>query len=341
MKRYSAAACAAATLALCPAVHAQSSSTVYGIMDGFVEFAKGDARTTKLQSGGMSGSRLGFKGTEDLGGGLKAVFQIEHGLAIDTGTVTQGGVFWGRQAYVGLSSDLGALTLGRQLNPNFLTADAGDPFGTGLGSAYSSGILTLLNGARTNNSVVYTSPKWGGFSTTLLGAAGEGVTGKFFSADVRYAAGPLAVALGLAHKDDFGAAAPEKASSVLLTGVYDFGVAALMAGVQTVKDLTQAAATEDDRTEFYIGGKAPVGPGTIMAMVASGKTKDVAGTKAKEVSLGYEYTLSKRTNLYAIGSIIDNDDNTAFTTNGATSDGPVVSAGNKVRSLGVGIRHRF
>lgn len=340
MKVFKVAACAATAIMVCSVAHAQSSVTLYGVADAFAEFGKGDARTTKLQSGGMSGSRLGFRGSEDLGGGLKALFQIETGIALDTGTTTQGGVMWGRQALVGLESGFGTVTLGRQYNPHFLTADSADPFGTALGSPFSSGILSLVGGSRADNSVVYATPKFGGFSATLLGAAGEGTTGKLYSADVRFSSGPLAVAAGLARKDDFGAAT-EKASSVLLTGVYDFGAVALLGGAQWVKNLTQVANVADDRTELYAGIKAPIGAGVVLAMYATGKTKDVSGSKAHEVSLGYDHFLSKRTDLYVIGSVIDNGSGTAFTTNGATSAGPDVSVGNNVRSLGVGIRHRF
>ena len=83
--------------------------------DAFLQVADGDETLTRLQSGGLNGSRLGFRGVEDLGGGLRALFTLEHGINLDDGSVGQSGVFWGRQVFVGLgSSTAGQLTLGRQ-----------------------------------------------------------------------------------------------------------------------------------------------------------------------------------------------------------------------------------
>ncbi|HEX7647654.1 MAG TPA: porin, partial [Noviherbaspirillum sp.] len=113
---------------------AQTAVSVYGLMDlGVVAESGGPGGSLlKLTSGISAGSRIGFRGTEDLGDGLKAKFVIESGIAADTGGVTQGGLVYGRQAFVGLDGHFGSLTAGRQYAPHFLAIDDIDPFGTGL-----------------------------------------------------------------------------------------------------------------------------------------------------------------------------------------------------------------
>jgi predicted porin len=321
--------------------HAQSTVTIYGVVDEYLQAGHSSVgTTTKLESGGESGSRIGFKGQEELGGGLKAVFTLESGLAADTGTITQGGVMWGRQAFVGLSSTtLGALTLGRQYNLNYVEIDAGDPFGTGLGGLYASGIMSVVGGARVNNSVTYAAPVFGGVQATLFGALGEGTTGKQYAGDLRYSAGPLTLGANYVRKDAFGA--QTDASSALVSAAYDFGPVKLVGQVQQVKNLTQVLNRNDDRLEYFLGAQMPFGPHRLSAMIGSGKTKDVANTRATQLSVGYQYAMSKRTDLYAIASDIKNDSAANYTTSGATGVGPTNVAGHDVRSVSFGIRHRF
>ena len=111
---------------------AQSNVTVYGIFDmALVRESGGTASSTKMTSGVESGSRIGFKGTEDLGGGMSAIFLVENGFQGDTGAMGQGGLLFGRQAYVGLQGSAGTVTLGRQYTPQYLAVAAVDPFGSG------------------------------------------------------------------------------------------------------------------------------------------------------------------------------------------------------------------
>src|ERR1700754_3206736 len=114
---------AAAFVAANPA-HAQSNSAIYGIVDVFGQYIDGASRIARVQSGGRNGSRLGFRGTEDLGDGFKAIYTLEMGLNIDDGTFGQGGVAFGRQAFVGLRDWWGEATLGRQQSSlYYLTTD--------------------------------------------------------------------------------------------------------------------------------------------------------------------------------------------------------------------------
>jgi predicted porin len=335
-----AAGAVVAAASFAPLAHAQTQVTVYGVLDEYIQVGKGAGTTTKVESGGQSGSRLGFKGQEELGGGLKSIFLMEHGVAADTGGVTQGGVFWGRQIYVGLAStQFGSVTLGRQYNLVFTAVDFSDPFSTGLGSLYSSGIISGVGGSRLNNSAIYQSPNIGPVVITLQGALGEGTTGKQYGADIKYVGGPLTLGGTYTKKDSFGA--QTDASSGLLSATYDFGFLKLMGEVQEVKNLTQALNVNDDRTEYALGAQIPFGPHLVSLVAGQGKFKDVANSKATEVSLGYQYTLSKRTNLYVVASNIKNGNGTALTANGATGSGPVTVNGQDVRAAQFGIRHRF
>lgn len=320
---------------------AQSSVTIYGIADIYMQAARVNGDTTaRLESGGESGSRLGFRGQEDLGAGLRGIFALETGIGLDNGGVTQGGVMWGRQAYVGLSGNsIGSLTLGRQYSLLFSAVDNSDPFSTGLGSAFSSGIVSTLGGARMNNSVLYTSPKFGPVTVGVQGALGEATTGRQWATNVRVASGPFTLEGVYTSKQAFGNQVTGRAA--LLGGTYDLGFMKMFGEVQTVKNLTQAVAVDDDRTEIMLGAQVPFGPHRITAGVGTSKVKNVSGSRAKEFSLGYQYAMSKRTDLYVIGSAIDNGSATAYTANGATGSAPTPLAGGDVRAVQVGMRHRF
>jgi predicted porin len=147
---------------------AQSNVTIYGIVDaGLVRESGGVAGSVNnLSSGVASGSRIGFKGKEDLGGGLTAVFQIENGFNVDTGAAGQSGLLFGRQAFVGLTGKFGAVTLGRQYTPYYKTLrDVGDPFGA-VSLAGRAGNLFATN-TRTDNMVEYVSPSFAGMRADL------------------------------------------------------------------------------------------------------------------------------------------------------------------------------
>ena len=153
---------------------AQSNVTIYGIVDaGLVRESGGPTGSvTNLSSGVASGSRIGFKGKEDLGGGLAAVFQIENGFNVDTGAAGQSGVLFGRQAFVGLSGKFGAATLGRQYTPYYKTLrDIGDPFGA-VSLAGRAGNLFATN-TRTDNLVEYLSTSSAAMRADRVGGAGE------------------------------------------------------------------------------------------------------------------------------------------------------------------------
>ena len=151
--------------------HAQSSVTLYGVADAAVERVKGATSKTRMVSGQQQGSRWGLRGSEDLGGGLKAVFQIESGLNITTGELAQGGRGFGRQSYVGLAGGFGAIRLGRQYSPMDEIA--------GVIGTKSYDVLSVVpiigNGDynRVNSAVTYLSPSFGGTSFQVQYSQGD------------------------------------------------------------------------------------------------------------------------------------------------------------------------
>lgn len=169
---------ASVLLAVCGAAHADVSSvTLYGLIDYGVNYQSNSAggRIIGGASGIMQGSRWGFKGVEDLGGGLSAIFQLENGFDLGKGTALQGGTLFGRQAYVGLSSNAyGTLTLGRQYDSlvTFVESRMNSANYGGGTTAHPGDLDNLNNSKRVNNSVKYASPNFGGF--TVGGVYGFG-----------------------------------------------------------------------------------------------------------------------------------------------------------------------
>ncbi len=322
---------------------AQTNVTVYGLVDAGLTFQGGGANgsETKLATGVQSGNRLGFKGTEDLGGGLKANFQLESGFTIDDGVSGQGGRLFGRQAWVGLSGGFGAVGLGRQYTPLFIAVDSIDPFGTGLAGATTN--LMYVGGVRANNAITYSTPAMGGFSANLLyglgEVAGDNAANRNLGISVGYANGPVSAVL--AYESQADATNTNKNKATFLGGTYDFGVAKLHAAYETEK-LDIAGA---DFRDYMLGVSAPLGAGTIMASYIQKKDRvDGSDAGGKQFAIGYTYALSKRTNLYTSFAQINNDSAGQNTVCDATNCGGPTTApnpGENSRAFNVGIRHKF
>jgi predicted porin len=184
--------------------HAQSSVTLYGIIDeGFnINTNSGGKHLYNLSSGVLQGSRFGLRGTEDLGGGLKAIFVLENGFDVNSGKLGQGGLMFGRQAYVGLSSQFGTVTLGRQYDSvvDYVgPLEAGDQWG-GYIAAHPGDVDNFNNAYRTNNTVKYTSQNYNGLTFggtySFGGQAGNFTGNQIWSLGAGYNNGPLVLGVG-------------------------------------------------------------------------------------------------------------------------------------------------
>lgn len=350
------------------AASAQSSVTIYGVVDlavqksnggntyspGVCEVAAATAtcgplgtKAWKLQQ--STASRLGFRGNEDLGGGLSAQFQIEHRFTPDDGAA--GSIFWGGRSYVQLTSAAaGSIYLGREYAPYFWLAAKSDPFGLD-GVGQNTGYLYLLSGAhetgmgnnglptgnpagRHTNAVGYKTPNLGGLTANVAVGLGEGTlaAGRDTGFNVEYAAGPIYAGVGYGKKTG-GNAANDGNTLVNFALHYDFGVAKLIGYYGRSKTGVNSDATNKF---FLIGATAPLGPGLLKASFGNLSAEPVGAAeeiKIKKFAVGYNYNLSKRTNLYADFSTARDDLDFAITSNGAASKNSSAYA--------FGVRHTF
>ncbi len=324
-------------LTLLPAAAiAQSTVTVYGVMDLNINVDQGSkaaGRLVQLSSGqtGQAGSRLGFKGVEDLGGGLSALFVLEAGILPDSGLSDQGGVLFGRTAIVGLSGSAGTLRLGRLSTPAWTVQTRIDPFAIGLAGDMSR--LFGTTGRRTDNTINYSSPTVNGVNVELAYAAGEqpgnAAKARQLGASASYEKGPLLLAAShhIANSNPSGLLAPVKTKTSLLGAVYDFGPLA----VHLAYDANRNGFALNTR-DLLIGVTIPVGQGKVMADVIRKTDRVLADADARMAAIAYIHRLSARTSVYTSYSHLSNDSKAKY---------QVELAGRSDTFYNVGMRHAF
>ena len=331
----------AALTAFAGVASAQSSVTLFGIVDLSARNVKnGTAGSLKtLSTNGQASSRLGFRGVEDLGGGMRAGFWLEGDISGDTGGTGQ---TWQRRSTVSLLGGFGEVRLGRDYTPTFLSFSAFDPFGyVGVASpANVRGVFLASGGAttavRANNTINYFLPAMGGLYGSVQVAAGEGVQGnKYTGARLGYAAGPLNVT-GAYGKTDKTGTMVDDLTTFVVGASFNMGFATLQ-GVYEKADYSTA-----DRKMFTVSAVVPLGSGNLKAQYtkASGSS---AAFDAKQFGVGYVYNLSKRTSLYTNYGSIKNE-GTATTGGRATSSGSgpaFTRGGEKSTGYEFGMRHDF
>ena len=327
------------------AASAQSSVTLYGKIDLGMVYDAGSAsgKSVRLDSGVTGGSRIGFKGVEDLGGGTKFSFQLETGFCADSAAgapnfCTGGNNFMGRQAHGDLTGAFGALSAGRQYSLGFNNLATIDPFGAGFaGQAnnVSAAGLYLVDpsGIRLNNSVIYSTPNAAGFTGSVEASFGEQTcnwqANRETGGGLNYAAGPAYA--GVTYYDLSNSSGNGSAKKVLTVGgTYDFGVVKIHGLGQSVT----GTSTLDYRS-FMAGVTVPIGQAQILASYVHHDDRTAADLNASQFGVGVLYALSKRTSVYSSAARIQNRNGAAFLVGNATATG----TGDK--SFDVGIVHNF
>jgi len=326
---------ALAVLAASGAAFAQSNVTLYGVADIWFGQTSGTGVETQtvLESGGVSGSRWGVKGSEDLGGGLKANFLLEQGFKIDTGAGAAGQAF-SRQSYVGFSGGFGEVKLGKMWTAYDDISGAGN---SAFDSALAPSGIWKSTGYNANpaNSMYYASPSMSGFSGAISYSLGENKTaatdaGNVTSVHVKYEGGPVYVGLGFQSEKATGNATAVEFTR--LNGSYAFGAAKLLAGYG------KFANGNAETTEWELGADYSISS-TLAISGGIAKSNDNAASgdaSRKAIGLAAAYSMSKRTTLYAGYSQLDNDHGANYAIGNLSP-----AAGDKHEVMMAGMRHRF
>jgi GBP family porin len=333
---------AAVLLSIGGVAAAQSSLNLYGVIDLGLQWNRQYASATGtqesiwgVQSGYQNGSRWGLSGAEALGGGWQAIFTLEDGFDASTGTVAQGGVLFGRQAWAGVQGPWGSVVLGRIATPSSGTGSwdlfgAVDPFAAGFGINTIGSTFVAANSLREDNAALYVTPDWHGlkaavgysFNQSAAEVAPQDGNTRITNLALSYGGGPWRAvatydviaypAAGTPNQSNAGK--PDE--KLLQLGVnYDFrivtlyaawaeqtGISAIRAGVSIAPPSGLAAY---DNRAWMLGASVPIGRGLLMGsyQYADAKNYLVAGGSAFEPDyavwgLAYTYPLSMRTNLY-------------------------------------------
>lgn len=315
--------------------HAQSSVNLYGVLDiavGSFQYSGTPGSTdnkhiTKVDSNPMVTSYVGFKGTEDLGDGLKAGFMIETFLRPDTGEAGRSGTdpFWGRAANVWLQNGLGKLTVGRQSNLLFGQVASFNPFGGAFGL---SPAVRLTFGKWGNdkgdsgwsNAVTYNTPNIAGFTGTVQTQAGEATDhseGSSYGLGAGYASGPFAIAgswqtVRSAEAPKPAFAAGQRQTFGLLGASYDAGFAKFFAQYGKFGNNGFSTTSRINTNLYQLGASVPVtASGKVLASFGESKEKPTEGgttpvTRHGILTLAYDHWLSKRTDVY-LAFMMDNE----------------------------------
>ena len=325
------------------AASAQTANvTLYGVVDTYLANLRvnnGGKSQNVLDAGGLSGSRWGLRGSEALGGGLNAVFTIENGFDSSNGAIGQGGKLFGRQAYVGLNGGFGSLPVGRQYSPIFYVGCSADLDCYSNPSVITNQFLLIdsTTTLRIDNSVIYKTPNMGGFTAQAMYAfgevAGSSSAGRTLGLNGEYSNGPIYAGLGWGDRKN--ATGQTIARNVLGGASYNFGVATLSA---SYFEFNNPSSTAAKIKAFHVGATVPLGAFSVIAQI--GQLKQ-GSAKQTDIMLGGDYTLSKRTNLYARYINANNNASSAFALPGMGGVAGAVNAGQDPSAFAVGVRHRF
>lgn len=359
-KKIIALAIAAAISAPALALADTANVTVYGQANVSYDITKnGIVGANKVSS---NISRIGLKGSEDLGGGLNAIWQIESLVNID-GAATAGNALGGRNTFAGLASDsMGKVVLGRHDTPYKLATRGFDQFADNI--ADNRSLMGSTGGGFANHDlratdvIAYISPAMSGFTAAVAyvanaegnvaAAGGKGtawsLAGMYDNAGINVGFGYQAVKGGAVNNASLPALADgDKASAWKLGGGYTMDAFNVNAIYEKTTN-TIAGATAGQQTNIYLSGKYSFGNDAVkLAYTQAGKVQGVAGTDAKQVSVGYDHNLSKRTSVYALYTQVSNGTGAAYGLTGATGVTGAVAGvlGQKPTAFSLGMKHAF
>ncbi|OWW20387.1 porin [Noviherbaspirillum denitrificans] len=311
----------ALAIAMSCAAHAQSTVTIYGVSDVFLGSIKNTGGTgpqgsaLAVNSGGLTTSFIGFRGDEDLGSGLKAVFSLESYMRVDTGAIGRNDAdpLWGRAANVGLDTPYGQVTLGRHVTPYSLAATLTTPLKgtTTISPIFAHTYRGNVQGdTRFNNSVRFTSKDIGGFRADVVYSLGreqprgpEYKRDRAFDGSLRYEAGPVSLitamrTIDLNNNDD-----GHEQKSYMVGGIYDFKAVKLNAQYHYTDETFNLSSRDIQRKTFEVGAAIPAGGGEFLLSWATSDIDHQRGAalsdKRDSYVVAYDYNLSKRTDVYA------------------------------------------
>ncbi len=335
---------------------AQSNTIIYGNLDIGYEHASGNGvKASGINSGVRDQSRIGFRGEEGLGSGMKALFLLEYGLGADVNSGI--GTVGSRQSYVGLSGDFGTLTAGRLYSPGKNFTDKYDAMDTsnfsGLQTLLAGTSASIATGTTFNNSLAYVSPSVNGFSITGLysfaGLSGDntayGVLPKrqerALGFNLDYAMGPLALTYSHHRLDDIAHISNDDQRDNALGASYHMGYVALMGTYQTLK-LESAGIVAIKAVVYSLGFTVPMGEaGLVRIQYANLNDKLPGDGDASSWSIGYDYSLSKRTMAYLGYNRVSNKNGVGISTSvgGGIFGGAPGNSNNS--GYGFGVKHVF
>ncbi len=349
---------AMAAVAASGAAFAQSSVTIFGVVDAAVTYVDGQDSVSGLTNSGNASSRLGFRGVEDLGNGLKAQFWLEGAISNDDGSGAGGGATgpgfeFKRRSTISLLSNVGELRLGRSTTAAYDAVSRYDNFGTvGVGGTrvWSTGSYDV----RRSNMVGYYSPDFSGFKFAANYAFGEQddktwKRGSYFGLSATYDNGPLSIGFGAERQNDPTIGTPASTTTTVanrltaygIGGSYNFGVVKLAAAYLNQENVT-FAGVKTDRDNFLLAVSAPVGAAGEVKASYNRYDADTGATSAKadHFSLGYVHNLSKRTAVYGTYSYLKNKDGVVVGSLAGVPGGAGLDNG-KQQAIQVGVRHNF
>ncbi|MCD2512896.1 porin [Comamonas endophytica] len=350
---------ALAVLAASGAAMAQSSVTLFGIVDvgvGYVNNATpAGGNKWGLGTSGNATSRIGFRGVEDLGGGLKAGFWLEGEVFGDDGNA--GGLNFKRRSTVGLEGNFGEVRLGRDQVAGYNKTSSYDLFGqTGIGQfsawrnwdgiGFPGSASGDENGIRANNLISYYTPNFSGFKAGISygfdEVNGESNAGRYAGGNVSYDNGPISVALSYDRLEtNHAARGLGDRDNVTLGASYNFGVAKIIGIAQRTEYSYDSGAFGDRRYNNYaLGVAAPVGGAGEVKLQYARYDQKATGGEADQLSLGYVHNLSKRTAVYGTVAYLKNKDGSSLglASKGINTTGAV---NQKQTGVQVGVRHSF